>query len=240
MYEKSLSLEEKLPFPQGVTASRERTSQLLQIPEEVGLPRFGVFIPWAKKNGTTWLEVDTPDEVYEAFGLSGGSIEQATKEVLWGDPIPYVAVLTRGLPDGSAMLKAFDGTGYEPVETWATYSSSDTKHVPDPVFLHWLMAVDDESVGDLEDAAASIRGALVYVQRKASGAIRPVSMSFVAAQNTTFNEIHTDDPAEDPLVVSAGETPAMTSMKSSWAVPVVLGALVLGGIWLATRDKGKS
>lgn len=137
-----------------------------QIGQALQLQLVGVYTPWASRRSTIeWEPIDNPDTNIMAWRLTDAGI-QAAMNLAFGQPLPFVAILTASPLDDGTMHSMWDGTAYRYYETQVVYRQDDAGEPPKPFFLHWGERVDiaelPPQVAQVEPRAARVSGLLVF------------------------------------------------------------------------------
>lgn len=232
-----------LPMPEEARLSEELLRLLQDLPVDMRLNKIGCMTPWAiPAGGGEWEEFsEAPGENLELFELPAEMLPQA-HEKLFGQPIPYVGLLTRSLPTEAELDIAFEGTEYEPVETIAVYSQKDTQSVPDVRYFHWLAMrpLGTRKTKNMPEAIAKVKGALVFAQRVPywETVVRAhPAVSFSFAQGTGNTDGIGENITIAPEMVIEGKVKPI--VPSWWAI-LGIGAAAAGlTVFLVQISKGK-
>lgn len=253
MYEQSKPMKafgstvqhDELPLPEGQTLSPELVSALSQLPLEMELPVVGHATPWAtKKNDLEWdANEAAPSHNLKLYGINAEKVRKAFDK-LFGQPIPFIGVLTDEPLMHTEVLGALEGTDYELYETLAVYSQDDKDPVPPISYFYWLSMGPEgtKRTKSLDVAAQQMHGTLVLPSRVpyASSTQRAFpAMSFEEALNSDLTEISdVDGESYTPPQVPTKQKTTAASMP---IVPmVVVGAgLAALTVWLGGKAMEK-
>ena len=227
--------QDEVPAPEGHALSPELTSELSSIPIRMELPAWEVLTPWAiKESDFNWKDIESaPSENIKTYLMTVAQVRGAF-EKLFGQPIPYLAIVTKEQTPQAQMDSALDGTDYELQETLAVYAQSDKSLVPAVRYLHWigLREAGGKRARSLTDALKDLQGQLTFAARvpyadTASRAF-PAS-SFDEAMDTDFTEISEDDirTFENPDVAPTETKAAVAPQQPSLVGPVMVGVAAL-------------
>ncbi|NLZ41373.1 MAG: hypothetical protein GX886_09000, partial [Comamonadaceae bacterium] len=136
MYEPYAPLGE-FPVPPGVTLPTG-FPQIGDITKQLGLPALGLYTPWAaRESGVTWEPVQQPPDTNIAvFGIND-QLLAAAHGLAFGQPVPFVALLTDKPVSPEQIVTALKGTPYKFYQTQAAYRQTDQAPTPKIEFLHW-------------------------------------------------------------------------------------------------------
>ena len=158
-----------LAAPPGHSLQTNLVELLRGIEDMLGLVELGIYTPWARRDGDlAWTEIHKPDTNVAVFSIDDAQLNRATNE-LFGQPLPFVAVLT---PLMHPMLIAKNAsllTRYEFFETQAVYNQTDSNEPPQIQFLHWYRVRDLGASGGgtmpMSTVAVALGGRLVFGQQ---------------------------------------------------------------------------
>lgn len=236
----------ELPLPPGVVLPTG-FPQIGDLAKQLGLKTFGVYTPWAARtSGVSWEPVSQPPDTNIAVFAINDALLAAAQALAWGQPIPFVAVLTEKSISPEVLTKAFGGTPYKFYETQAVYKQSDSAPTPHAYFLHWAENRQPGDAGSgktsLAQAAAQVGGALTYsiqVNYNTTSARKPPGVSFQSAlESQMANEGPVPPPPPPPSPPPPTEPPPT---KASMAGPLLVGTGVAVATFLVVREmrKGK-
>jgi hypothetical protein len=221
-----------IPAPPGTSLGQMAAQGLLaEVTQALGLAPLGVYTPWATRAGDTeWDEIVNPDTNIAVFGITDALIRQA-QDVTFGQPLPFVAIVTKGPMTQAAVDAMWDGSAYKAYETQAVYRQDDAKDPPTIVFMHWGERIDmaqlPKSPLGLEPKAAAANGALIFaaqvpVQTTTTRATPP-SMPFTSALSSQLAAAMPvqalTPPAPTPVPVAPAAAP-----KMNLSLPIAIGA----------------
>ena len=237
MYEQSKPLSafgstldmDELPLPEGESLSPELIAALSSLPTDMEMPASEVLTPWAvKESDFTWQpNTEAPKYNLQTYKISTGQVRQGYDK-LFGQPIPYLAIVSKDQIPKAQMESALDGTDYDLYETIAVYDQADKSTVPQIAYFHWISMSEEgkKRTRTLGQAVSDVHGHLRFAARVsyADTAARAFpAMSFDEATDTELNEISEEDinTFENP------EVPTPTTNKQA-AQPSLVGPLVAG------------
>lgn len=240
-----------IPAPPGTSLGQMAAQSLLaEVAEALGLSPLGVYTPWATRGGDiSWDEIRNPDTNIAVFGLTDALIQQAAA-VTYGQPLPFVAIITKSPMTQTAVDAMWAGTAYKAYETQAVYRQDDAKDPPTIAFLHWGERIDMADLArqtlSLGPKAAAVGGALVFaaqvpVQTTSMRAAPSIPFDMALSSQLTASGAPVKPIAVEPVpaavVPSAAmpittAAPAAPSGKTNLALPLAVGAgaAVLGFI----------
>lgn len=233
-----------LGAPPGAAISPQVAELLRDLTTSLGLPDAGVVTPWAGRLGDLeWKEIVSPDTNIATFELTDAKIAEAT-EVLFGQPLPFVTVLTGELQAVSELHRILEESPYELFETQAVYRQDDSDPVPRILFLHWLRVKDvpdiPRTAKNMNLVASDMHGQLRFSQQVPVGTstIRPnpPAISFqeaLAAQESVTVPVPTPGPGPIPPVQEP--LPAEGKSKPNLLGPILVGVAVLAATVVAGR-----
>lgn len=231
-----------LGVPPGVSVQPQLAELLRDVTEALSLPEAGIVTPWAGRQGDlAWKEIQTPDTNVALFQLTDAKIAEASN-VLFGAPLPFVAVFTDSLLSISELERIAEDSPYDLFETQAVYRQSDQQPVPKVFFLHWLRVKDEPDIPrdakNMDLVAQQMRGKLVFGQQvpvEGSTIRQPPSVSFEEAFRTEPEPVEEVGPAPGPL---PAPEPVPTQPPDRVSI---LGPLALGvGALAATVAIGRA
>lgn len=161
-------VESALPLPSGQSLSPALLQAVSDLPIQLNLKEIGHITPWAIQfGGIGWEAVDRPSENLRLYQMPPEKIREGFNK-LFGQPIPYLGIITRSLPTQAEIERALSGTDYELYETQAAYSQADRKDTPDILFFHWvsLRPLGTKAGKSMKAALAAMNGALVFAERE--------------------------------------------------------------------------
>jgi len=133
----------------------------------LGLSPVGLFTVWAKRSGDmSWQPLaHAPNSDTALYATDNASV-LAAQRMAFGNPLPFIAMLTPTPLTTVAIDAMWSETAYEPYETEAVYRQDDAKSVPTIYFLHWAMRLESSDVPSrvrsIDSAAAMGGGQLVF------------------------------------------------------------------------------
>lgn len=222
---------DSLPIPEGTNLSVELLGLLEQLPVEMSLPMDGHVTPWAVQDGLSWRpNVESPAENLELYSISSREVREAYDK-LFGQPIPYLGVVTYELPTATQIDQALEGTDYEWFETLAVYDQVQTQDAVPPIFyFHWisLREAGEKRSKDLGAAMVEMGGTLVFASRvpysKTSVRAWP-AMDFQTAIDSQRIEVSAEDEAAYTTEVAPKEK--NTSFLTAALVATSVAAAVI-------------
>lgn len=233
------------PFPPGVSLP-PGFPQIGDIAKQLGLKPFGVYTPWATRtSGATWEAVAQPPSTNVAVFAINDSLLAAAQTLAWGQPIPFVALLTEKSVSPEVLTKAFGGTPYKFYETQAVYKQSDASPTPRIHFLHWAESRQPGDSGSgktgLTQVASQIGAALTYaiqVNYNTTASRKPPGVSF---QSALESQMASQGPIPPPPPPPNLPPPTEPPSKASMAGPLLVGAGVAVATFFVVREmrKGK-
>lgn len=236
----------ELPVPPGVQLPTG-FPQIGDVAKQLGLQPFGVYTPWAARtSGVTWEPVSQPPDTNVAVFAINDSLLAAAQALAWGQPIPFVTLLTEKPVSPEAITKALGGTPYKFYETQAVYKQTDAAPTPRIYFLHWAESRQPGDVGSgktsLAQSAAQVGAALTYaiqVNYNTTASRKPPAVPFQSALESQMgNEGPVPPPPPPPNPPPPTEPPPA---KASMTGPLLVGAGVAAATFLIVREmrKGK-
>jgi hypothetical protein len=249
LYEKAPSGIGQFPTPPGVTLpvgfpGLELFGQLI---EQLGLEKLGLYTPWgARESGVEWEEVDQPPDTNIAAFVINDAVLKTAMGITFGNPIPFIAVITDGLPTPATVEAAFAATPYQFYQTQAVYRQEDKSLVPRLYFMHWAEYRKPgdplHGKGSIDTAAAKISGTCVYatqVDYTSTAQRSPPPVPFQQALTAQIGggalpppPLPGDLPAPPPPGAPA---PTEAAPKKSYVLPVILGIGLAAGTFAAVR-----
>lgn len=240
---------QSLAAPPGTAVSQNLAELLRGVEEALGLVEIGIYTPWAGRQGDIeWKEITSPDTNVAVFQLSDKQLGQA-KEVLFGQPLPFVAVLSSLMAPMLAVETAANASPYEFFETQAVYRQSDPGEPPRIQFMHWFRVRDLGASGGgsapMTSVAATLGGELVYAQQvpvEGSTSRLPPSMSFDDALSAQLGlDVPPAAPEFPTLPGLPQPTPEVPTHKpalpkeQSLVGPILLGGAIAAATFLIGR-----
>jgi hypothetical protein len=157
-----------VPVPASAGLGQLPSLELFEgLPASLGLPEIGVYTPWATRTGDmTWEPgSESPNTNIMVWGLTDQQVNLA-QEVGFGNPLPFVVIMTEQPLTNGTIDAMWGGTAYAPYETQAIFRQDDAKPVPTIRFLHWGERIDmanaPQHLRPLEAAAQSQNGQLSF------------------------------------------------------------------------------
>jgi hypothetical protein len=228
--------------PPGVPTSNGDTTDVYgDLTRLLGLANLGTYTPWAERTGSmNWEQVNMPPETNIAVaGLNDALLAQST-QLMFGQKLGWIAVLSDQLPAIDAPGRAFQGTAYEFFQTLGVYNQDDPSTPPRIRFLHWarLREQTDKTSGggSIEAAAAALGGRPVFAVQ-----VDYTTTAKVPLPAQSFEEvIRLQLSAGTPAPVGPTPTPAPAPAKASsvnkaWPMVVGAGLLMVVGGFVITR-----
>lgn len=236
-----------VPAPPGVSLGTIQAAGLLsEMADALGLQPAGVYTPWATRAGdVSWEEIKNPDTNLLLFLLTDPQITAAT-QITFGQPLPFVAILTREPLTQEIVRQLWNGTAYEPYETQAVYRQDDAKEPPTLFYLHWGSRIDLPDLPRQQLAIApranQAGGDLVFaaqVPREGTTTRGEPALPFQMAfeQQVVHAPVVTAGPAPVPAPLPPAPAPAGTNASAPWLLPaaVAVGAGALGYFFWVQR-----
>jgi putative hemolysin len=152
--------------PPGTSLGQLSPDVFADLAAELGLPSLALMTPWATRAGDiAWTPITHPDTNIMLWGLTDAQLAAVTAAT-YGQPLPFVGIVTEGPLTDASLERLWEGTPYAPYETQAVYGQHDDKPVPTILFLHWGELLGPESAParprSLESAASHAQGQLVF------------------------------------------------------------------------------
>jgi hypothetical protein len=212
------------------------------IVQALGLKEVGLYTPWAaRESGVEWEEVDQPpDTNVVAFSVNQQALN-AAQSVTFGQPLPFIAIITSGMPTPSQVESAFDLSPYTFYQTQAVYRQDDKAAVPRIYLMHWgeYRKPGDAmfNKGSIDQAAAKLAGASVYasqVDYKTTAQRTPPSQPFATVIGQAGPAPGPELPPPPPPAVPP---PPSTGPKKTppWLIIGALGVGAAAIAFIATR-----
>ena len=256
-----------LAAPPGYSVAPQLAELLRGIESQLGLVEAGLFTPWAKRESDLdWDEIQSPTSNVAAFSIDDAQLNKAT-EVLFGQPLPFVAVLTPLLAPEAVVQNASHLTKYEFFETQAVYRQTDPKEIPTIEFLHWYQVRDLGAGGGsmpMSTVATALGGKLVFAQQVPADGTTTRAAPLVSFQDALRAQLGVSplpgapvgppplpgfpgpedplptEPAPPPTIPAPPPTIPQGPQALNWAAPFFVGAAVFAGVvWLGGRKRGK-
>lgn len=238
------------PAPPGTTFPTGFPLDLLaQVGTLLGLQSIGVYTPWAgREGGIDWDVARLPPDTNVTVSILTDQAVLMVPQATFGSQLPFVAILTDGLPTPGQVESAWSSTPYQAYQTQALYRQDDPRPTPRIYFLHWgELRPPGGGRGNksLEAAAATIGGKLVFAMQVnyATTAVRqPPALPF---EQAIAMQLGTGGPTpREPGVAiqppSSTPPPAPpTAKKASMVVPVAFGAAVAAVTFYAAHKLSK-
>lgn len=229
------------------------------VPQSLQLPLLGYYILWAEQKGDLeWEEQPAPlsQGDYKAlalYALSDENVRQA-EEIAFGDPLPFVAIVTQAPMSATAIEQMWKKTAFAPYETIAIFDDASQEPVPPMLFLHWGQRIDmanaPQHVQPLQSAAEQYNGRLVWAAQVGEspygGGWRewptlPFADALAAQLALTPSSIQPGAPPAPPPQVITQTTVQAPSFWSSQNAPILVGfaAFGLAFWWKRKKDRGQ-
>lgn len=248
-----------LAVPLGTSVEPQVAELLRDIAFQLHLPEAGVFTPWAtRQSDLTWQEIVNPDTNIATFEITDAKIQEASV-VLFGQPIPFVTVLTSSPLVIAEIERLVEDSNYDLFETQAVYSQLDSDPIPRIQFLHWFRVKDiaDQSqrgARRMEQVARDMGGVLRFSQQvpvQGSTVRQPPGISFEEAFDLQGGPVDVlppipGNPGSPPILspgpspvlpgpITPGPSPAPAQPQSNYVVPVLVGIGVLAAIIVVSK-----
>jgi hypothetical protein len=120
---------------------------------------------WAIQDGEANFSAAQTQKKYLAYPVDPKRLT-AAQQAAFGQPIPFVAVISDQAMLQSAIEAAWDGSPYEDAGTEVVYREDDPQEVPTGYFVHWGNLRGDQINVDyskLGTPTIALRGTLVYL-----------------------------------------------------------------------------
>jgi hypothetical protein len=220
-----------------------------EVADALELHELATVTVWAARTGDLdWAPtLSQPSENVVLYMLSDGDLVRA-EEVAFGDPLPYVAVLSPVPGSLANITAAFADTAYRYYRTDAVYRQDDDQPIPTIYFLHWAERIDTANAPQhlmpLEAAAGMMDGSLVFALQvsAAETTLREFpAASFALAFGTQFGVDESEAlavPAAMPMAVPMPTAMPMTMTAPTpagaapWLGPAVLGLAAALGVYV--------
>jgi hypothetical protein len=214
--------------------------QIVDITKQLGLQEVGLYTPWAaRESSTTWEPVQQPPDTNIAVFALNDQLLAGAHTLTFGQPIPFVAILTEQPVLPEQVSAALKGTAYKFYQTQAVYRQTDSAPTPKIVFLHWAESRPpgdvDKGVGSLTQAAASVGGKLTYaiqVNYQSTALRQPPAVPFLSALQAQMGT----PPGGSSTVPPSTSIPAKVKGKQSLVGPILVGAGVAVVTFLTARS----
>ena len=254
-----------IPIPNGSGLGQLQALELFEnVPRQLQLPFLGYFLKWAERLGDLeWKEEPDPGSPNNVDGLAlwaltDENVRQA-EEIAFGDPLPFVAIVTAEPMSNTAIEQMWKKTAFAPHSTIAIFMDRDDKVVPTILFLHWGERIDmanaPQHVQPLQSAASQYNGALVWAAQAESmygtgwligpldGQVHwpalPFADALAAQMALTPSSAQPGAPPAPPPQVTV-QTTVTPAAPSFWSPPVILagvGAAMLAFAWKRRKDE---
>lgn len=249
LYEKTPDGLGQMPAPPGVVlpAGFPGLEIFGTLISQLGLSKLGLYTPWAaRESGVEWEEIDQPPDTNIAAFMVNQQALNAAMALTFGSPIPFIALITDGLPTPSQVEDAFDLSPYSFYQTQATYRQDDAAAVPKIYYVHWgeyrKPADSMHGKGSIDSAAQKISAAAAYAAQVdyKSTAMRGIPVqpfSTVLQQQAGGGLGPPPIPGSLPPPGSQPPTatPTVSPKKTSWLVIGLVGAAAAAGAFVVTR-----
>jgi hypothetical protein len=263
----TLTERSSVPLPQGTGLGQLQALELFEnVPQQLALPFLGYFLKWAEREGDLqWREVSAPlppnhSDALALYALTDQQVRQA-EEIAFGDPLPFVAIVTQEPLSATAVEQMWKKTAFAPYETIAIFKDGDPEVVPRIYFLHWGQRIDmanaPQHVEPLESAALQYNGQLVWAAQTESiygegwrigpegsrthWPTLPFSDALAAQLALTPASAQPGAPPAPPpqIVTQTTVAPATPSFWSSTNAPIIVGfgAAALAFFWVRKRQE---
>jgi hypothetical protein len=255
-----------LPIPQGVGLGQLQALELFAtVPQALQLPLINYYVKWAEQVGDLeWLEQPNPGDPNMIDGLAlyeltDENVRQA-EELAFGDPLPFVAIVTQEPMSATAVEQMWKKTAFAPYSTIAIFQDGDPNVVPRIYFLHWGERIDmanaPQHVQPLQSAAEQYNGKLAWAAQaevpypsgwqigpdggRVSWPTLPFSDALAAQLALTPSSMQPGAPPAPPPQVTTQTTVQAPSFWSTQNAPIIVGLAAFGfAFWWKRKGKGR-
>lgn len=245
----------RIPAPRGTSLGQMAALDLWnEIAESMNLPFRGTYTMWALREGDMdWQPVPSqPDTNYLVWSINDQAVARA-RELAFGNPLPYVVILSERLLSTTDVARLWKGTAYEAYQTEAVYRQDDPKATPAMVFMYWGerrdMPAGPEQTLSLDQAAADADGQLVFAAQVASQGTTKREfpgihfMDAFQMQRTPLPEEPSPAPPQEAIQPAAPSEAAVGAQERSLVMPVMLGVgagvLAFAAVRAMQRQEGR-
>ena len=181
---------------------------LTELADALGLAPIGVYTPWATRvSDLEWESPERAPDTNTALWRLTDVALQAARDVTFGSPVPFVAILSQTPLTSTEADSLWSGTPYRAYETQAVYRQDDGKPIPTIFFLYWGERLDESEVPphprSLEQTAAIAEGVLVFGMQIPAGS--STTRDWPATPFATALEMH--DLIESPARAAPAPVP---------------------------------
>jgi hypothetical protein len=238
LYEKVPTAMGEIPAPPGVSlpAGFPGLELFGQLIDQLGLTKLGVYTPWAaRESGVEWEEIDQPPDTNIAAFVINDALLRTALGITFGNPLPFIAIVTDGLPTPTQVSQALALSPYSFYQTQACYRQDDTGHVPKIYYVHWAEYRKPgdpmHGKGSIDKAAQMVNGTSVYAAQ-----LDYRSTAFRASPPVPFSQALAEQaggalgppPLPPELAPPGSQPPGPTPSISPARAYVVPGLIALG------------